>query len=88
MLKLPHVMKVRIPTAALTLPPEENVNQVSVLSYTIVYHWALGCTFWQIFTFQYWSKSMAVMKYHVLIMLNDHITLVNGNRIDSQNADL
>lgn len=29
-------MKVRIPTAALTLPPEEKANQVSVLSYTIV----------------------------------------------------
>lgn len=34
--KLLHVMKVRIPTAALTLLPEEKANQVSVLRYTIV----------------------------------------------------
>lgn len=81
-------MKVRIPTAALTLLPEEKANQVSVLSYTIVALGALGCAVWQIFTFQIWSKSMAVTEYHVLIMLNDHITLVNGNRLDSHNADL
>lgn len=36
MFKLFHDMKVRIPTAALTLLPEEKANQVSVLSYTIV----------------------------------------------------
>lgn len=36
MFKLPYVMKVRIPTAALTLPPEEKAHQVSVLSYTVM----------------------------------------------------
>lgn len=34
--KLPYVMKVRIPTAALILLPEEKAHQVSVLSYTIM----------------------------------------------------
>lgn len=87
LLKLVYIMKMRIPTAALTLTPEKKAHQVSVLSQTIMYQWALGYTLY-VGNISIANLFQVRNSVEMLTMLNDCITLVNQYRLDSQNANL